>query len=206
MKVTIAILATLLVTTGALAQNRSAYYGPFTDAEAQLLSAVWPEIREAEDFDDINWPAHGLARAPGNREVQRLLSANWDEVRHAARFEQIDWDELAEDRPQTRDYDDERSQDRYDEQFQSGSGARGAGPFTRAEASLMSEAWPQIRAAEAFGDINWRAIGLSKAPGDRNAHRIMVDNWSELRKARHFDDIDWGATVDYRQQYGYRTR
>ena len=108
MKFTIAILAALLIATGAFAQDRGggAYYGPFTDAEAQLLSAVWPEIREAENYGDINWPAHGLARAPGSREVQRVMSANWPELRTASRFEQIDWDELVEDRaPQTQRYD-----------------------------------------------------------------------------------------------------
>ena len=57
---------------------------------ARLLSAVWPEIRAAEDYEDINWPAHGLARAPGSRDVQRVMSGNWDELRLAQRFEQID--------------------------------------------------------------------------------------------------------------------
>ncbi len=115
MKFTIAILAALLIATGAFAQDRGggAYYGPFTDAEAQLLSAVWPEIREAENYGDINWPAHGLARAPGSREVQRVMSANWPELRTASRFEQIDWDELVEGpAPQTRRYDSGRRTER----------------------------------------------------------------------------------------------
>jgi hypothetical protein len=188
MKVTIAILATLLVTTGALAQKAGAYYGPFTDAEAQLLSAVWPEIREAEDYESINWPAHGLARAPGNRDVQRLMAARWDEIRHAARFEQIDWDELTQDRPQTQQ------------------GAYDAGPFTREEAAVMSQFWPQIREAAEFDDVNWRSIGLSGAPGSREARRIMADNWGDLRESARFEDIDWRSTIDYRERYGYRTR
>ncbi len=203
MRTAIAILAALLVTTGALAQRAGAYYGPFTDAEAQLLSAVWPEIRGADDFEDINWPAHGLSRAPGKRDVLQLLSTNWDQVRRATRFEQIDWDALAEDRPQTHD---SRSYDRYEQQAPSGYGAQAAGPFTREEAAVMSRFWREIREAEEFADIDWRALGASGAPGSREARRIMVDNWNDMREAARFEDIDWGSTVDYREQYGYRTR
>ena len=98
MKTAIAILATMLLANAALAQDRGAYYGPFTDSEAQLLRAVWPEIREAANFEDINWSAHGLARAPGSREVQRAMAANWDEVRQARRFEEVDWTEVVDGR------------------------------------------------------------------------------------------------------------
>lgn len=187
MKFTIAILATILTATGAFAQDRGggAYYGPFTDAEAQLLSAVWPGIREAENYGDINWPAHGLARAPGSREVQRVMSANWPELRTASRFEQIDWDELVEGpAPQTRPYDSG-----------GGQSGRGVGPFTSAETAVMRDVWLQIREAGSYEDINWRALGLERAPGDRTAREIMASNWGQFREAARFDDINWAAST-----------
>jgi hypothetical protein len=195
MKFTIAMLAAIFVTTGALAQNRGgANYGPFTDAEAQLLSAVWPEIREAENYGDINWPAHGLARAPGSREVQRLMASNWPELRTASRFEQIDWDELLEVRgQQTRRYGED-SVDRFEREFPGDRSGRGAGPFTSAETAVMSQVWPQIREAARYEDINWRALGVERAPGDRTARAIMASNWGQLRGAARFEDINWAAT------------
>jgi hypothetical protein len=185
MKIAIAILATLVVATGALAQSRGAYYGPFTDAEAQLLSAVWPEIREAADYEDINWSAHGLSRAPGSREVQRAMAANWDEVRQARRFEEVDWTEVTGAR-------DARSRP-------SASPFTTSGPFNRDESELLSELWPQIREAANFDDINWRAHGLSRAPGTADAQRLMAAHWSEVRQAQRFEDIDWDRVVDERE-------
>jgi hypothetical protein len=58
--------------------------------------------------------------------------------------------------------------------------------------------WPEIREAANFGDINWRAMGFSGAPGDRDARRIMSRYWGELREAGSFEDIDWQATTGYR--------
>ena len=186
MKFTIAILAALLMATSAFAQNRGAgaYYGPFTDAEAQLLSAVWPQIREAENYEDINWPAYGLARSPGSRDVQRLMSANWPELRTASRFEQINWDKVVEGPPQqTRRYQNEGSQDRFERQYPGEQGRRGVGPFSSAETALMSRVWPQIREAARYDDIDWRALGISREPGDRTARNIMASNWGQLREA-----------------------
>ena len=183
MKFTIAILATLLLSTAALGQNRgaSAYYGPFTDPEAQLLSAVWPEIRVAANYEDINWPAHGLARAPGNRNAQRLMAENWRELRNASRFEQIDWDELADGSPQqTREQ-----------------GRGPIGPFGSEDAAVMSRVWSQIRVAGSYDDINWSAHGVSREPGDRTAHDIMAKYWGELREADRFEDINWQATTGW---------
>jgi hypothetical protein len=182
MKIAIAILATLVVAIGAFAQDRGAYYGPFTDAEAQLLSAVWPEIREAAAYEDINWPAHGLARAPGSRELQRAMAANWDQLRQARRFEEVDWTEVTNGR---------NARGR-----QSASPFTTDDPFTRDESELLSELWPQIREAANFDDINWRAHGLSRAPGTADAQRLMAANWSEVRRAQRFEDIDWDSVVD----------
>ena len=197
MKLTIAFLAALLVATSAFAQGRGdAYYGPFTESEAQLLSAVWPEIREAAHYGDINWPAHGLARAPGNRDVQRLMVVNWRELRTASRFEQVDWERLVgAPSQQSRRYEHEGSYDRFERQYPSESGGYGAGPFTSAESAVMSQVWPQIREAGSFQDINWRALGVERAPGDRQARSIMANHWGELREAERFEDIDWRVTT-----------
>jgi hypothetical protein len=69
----------------------------------------------------------------------------------------------------------------------------GAGPFTREEARRLSAVWSTIRGAENFHDINWRSVGLARAPGDRDARRFMAEDWGSLRRAERFDDIDWRA-------------
>jgi hypothetical protein len=192
MKTTIAIVATLL-TTASLAQAQ-AFYGPFTDAEAQLLSAVWPEIRAAEDFEDINWQAHGLARAPGTRDVQRRMSVSWDELRQARRFEQIDWNDLGN--GNSRAGRTQRPSQRFEEQF--------PGPFTSYgplapdDAEALASVWPHIREAARFEDINWASFGLARPPGTSDARRILAANWSAARREARFEDIDWDEIVDDR--------
>ena len=54
MRWTIAMCAMLLATFGAYGQLHGSS-GPFTNEEAQLMSAVWPKIREAATFEDIDW-------------------------------------------------------------------------------------------------------------------------------------------------------
>ena len=201
MKLAIAILAAI-VTGTALAQGR--FTGPFTGYEAEALSDVWPEIREAANFGDINWRAHGLDRAPGTPEAQRLLSANWNELRREPRFEDIDWDEYYDTR-----YSNNRSErsarsgraERYgrvDSGFPETERGYNDSPFTREEAAALSRAWGQIREAARFEDINWRAMGFSGPPGDRDARRTMSRYWGELREAGRFEDIDWQTTTGYR--------
>ena len=137
----------------------------------------------AERSSDDQEPAHGLARAPGSREVQRVMSANWPELRTASRFEQIDWDKFVEGpAPQTRRYESG-----------GGQSGRGVGPFTSAETAVMRDVWPQIREAGSYEDINWRALGLERAPGDRTAREIMASNWGQFREAERFEDINWAA-------------
>ncbi len=68
-----------------------------------------------------------------------------------------------------------------------------SGPFTREEARRLRDVWSTIREAENFGDINWRSVGLSRAPGDREARRFMASDWGSLRRAERFDDINWRA-------------
>ena len=199
MRRTIAFLAALFVATGLSAQ---AYYGPFTDAEAQLLSAVWPEIREAANYQDINWPAYGLNRAPGSRDVQRLMSQNWPELRRAQRFEQVDWDQYTQNAQRTSRY--ERSSDRFEQRFPGP--FTGYGPFTRDESQILAELWPQIREAARFDDINWRAFGLIRPPGDADARRVIAANWDQVRREDRFQDIDWDRVVDDRDLRTSRER
>lgn len=192
MKTLSAVLAALLVST-AFAQSRFGSTGPFTGYEADVLSDVWPEIREADEFEDINWRAHGLDRAPGSREAQRLLSTNWDEVRRADRFSSIDWDEIADGRFDNGRRDRRANDERFGRQYPADDGYE-VGPFTRQEASLISRLWPQIREAASYEDIDWRAHGV-REPGDREAQRIMSSNWGDLREADRFEDINWDATL-----------
>ena len=193
MKYVVAILASFMMTTAVQAQNRGGFStGPFTGYEAEALSELWPQIRQAENFEDINWRAHGISRAPGNSEAQRLLSANWDELRREPRFESIDW----------RDYYDAPTSraERYG-RVQTGlpENERGYGdsPFTRDEAAALSRSWGQIREAARFEDIDWRSAGLSGPPGDRDARRLMSRHWGQLREAGRFEEIDWQATTGY---------
>ena len=191
MRLAIAILVTLFTAATAQAQqHRDGFTGPLTGYEAELLSDVWSEIREAQRFEDINWREHGYNRAPASPEAERFLAANWQELRREERFADIDWDEYY-DKPARSN----RAQ-RYG-QAERGSAANETGssysPFTREETAAMSRSWGQIREAARFEDINWRAAGLSGAPGDREARRIMSQNWGQLREAGRFEDIDWRA-------------
>ncbi len=69
----------------------------------------------------------------------------------------------------------------------------GAGPFTREEARQLRSVWSTIREAANFYDINWRSVGLYRAPGNREARRFMAEDWGSLRRAEQFDDINWRA-------------
>lgn len=74
MRLAIAILLAVMTGMLAQAQSRDGSTGPFTGYEAETLSEVWPKIREAAHFEDINWQALGLQRAPGSPDAQRLLA------------------------------------------------------------------------------------------------------------------------------------
>lgn len=160
--------------------------GPYTAREAQLMSAVWSEIREAARFEDIEWETVGLGAPPGDAEAQRLTARHWDALRRAARFEDINWAQTADYRESSPSPFAER--DRLSE----------TGPFTSLEAELMSTVWPDIRQAGAFEDINWEIVGLNAPPGDARAHRLMSRYWGELRRAARFEDINWAETTGYR--------
>ena len=124
------------------------------------------------------------------------MAVNWRELRTAPRFEQIDWDRLVgSPSRQSRRYEREGSYDRFERQYPGESGGYDAGPFTSAEAAVMSQVWPQIREAGSFHDINWRALGVERAPGDRQARSIMASHWGELREAERFEDINWRTTT-----------
>lgn len=66
--------------------------GPFNDWEAEQMSRVWPEIRSARSFNQINWDAVGLDRAPGDYEARRIMAEHWDSLREAENFGDINWE------------------------------------------------------------------------------------------------------------------
>lgn len=167
--------------------------GPFTQREAALMSAVWPDIRETRSFGRIDWRDVGLAYAPGDAEARTLMAENWETLRRADEFEDIDWQATAGYRTSDRFRDDDNASFRRDRTSFSG-------PFTRREAELLSEVWPEIREAESFEQIDWEAFGVDYAPGDADARRLMAENWDALREAESFGDIDWEATTGDRRR------
>ncbi len=181
MALKLATFTILMLSAIGMAQADSSS-SPFSRQDEQLMSSVWPKIREAADFDDIDWKAVGLARPPGNSSAQRLIADNWSRLRTAPRFDDIDWSTI-------RDSGNRTSAQRYDEE---------TGPFTRDEARQLSAIWSKIRDANSFADVNWKAVGLSHAPGDREAQVFATAHWDSLRRAERFDDIDW------RKEYGDR--
>ena len=181
MKLKLATFAFLLLSALGMAQADSSS-APFSRQDEQLMSSVWPKIREARDYDDIDWKAVGLARPPGNSSAQRLMADNWSRLRTAPRCDDIDWSDV-------RDSGNRTSAQHYDED---------TGPFTRDEARQLSAVWSKIREANSFADIDWKAVGLSHAPGDRQAQAFVTAHWGSLRRAERFDDIDW------RKEYGDR--
>ena len=173
---------TILVLSAAGVARADSYSSPFSRHDEQLMSRVWPEIREARDFDNINWRSVGLSHAPGDSSAQRLMAENWSRLRTADRFDDIDWSAV-------RDSGSRTVAQRYDED---------TGPFSREEARELSSVWPTIRKASSFADVDWKAVGLSRAPGDREAQAFVTAHWDSLRRAERFEDIDW------RKEYGDR--
>jgi hypothetical protein len=163
---------------------------PFSRQDARLMSSVWPRVREAGNFADINWRSVGLSAAPGDLEARRFVAEHWSRLRTAAAFGDIDWRALGYeggDRSSSRAHGEARTGVNED-----------TGPFTRQEARDLRAVWSTIREAENFNDINWRSAGLARAPGDRQARRFMAEDWGSLRRAAQFDDIDWRA--EYRRR------
>jgi hypothetical protein len=200
MRYGIAVLAALLAATAAPAQDRGANSAPFTGYEAQAISDVWSEIRQAPAWDKIDWVAAGLNRAPGSPETQQLMAAHWSELRRAEYFGRIDWDEVVNgDRGRrAKRSDRRRSDDRLAEQFADANAGNDVGPFTSEEAAIVSRVWPRIREAADYEDIDWRALGI-REPGDRDARRVMAAYWGRLREAERFEDIKWTTTVASRR-------
>ena len=192
MKLAIAILVAVMTGTVAQAQSREGSAGPFTGYEAQTMSEVWPKIREAAHFDDINWQSLGLERAPGSPDAQRVLAANWEELRREPHFQDIDWSDYASHSSRAQRYG------RGEPSLSENESSYHDSPFTRDEYADMSRVWGEIRNAARYEDINWHAIGFSAPPGDHEARRLMSRDWGRLRKAERFDDINWQAETGYR--------
>lgn len=168
MRLAIAILGALVAAIAAHAQSRDGFRGPLTGYEAGLMSDVWYEIREAENFEDINWPAHGLNRAPASPEAQQFLATNWDELRREERFADIDWDRY---RPFTREesaamsraWERIRETARFEEIDWRAVGLSGP-PGDREARRLTEKYWGELRKAAHFEDINWQATTGYRAP------------------------------------------
>lgn len=190
MKATIAMVA-LLFAAGAGAQWRGSE-APFTRDEADVLAELWPQIREAARFDDINWRAYGLVRAPGDPAAREVMDDNWNEIRQARRFDDIDWDDYSRVSDLRSDRDRER---RFAGGFGGSVDSLDGNPFTREEELALARVWGEIRGAAEFEDINWRSVGLSRAPGSREARRVMSRHWGQIREAARFEDINWAATT-----------
>jgi hypothetical protein len=184
MKLSLPTFTILLLSAVGIAQAEWSA-SPFSRQDARLMSSVWPTIREARDFDDIDWRAVRLSGAPGDLEARRFQAEHWSQLRTAASFDDIDWRASgyeSSDRSSPRGHGEARNG--YNDQ---------TGPFTRQEARTLRRVWPTIREAANFDDINWRAVGIARAPGDRAARDFIAADWDSLRRAAQFDDIDWRA-------------
>ncbi len=172
MRATVTTLAVLGLAACAVAQEDVSFAdssGPFSREAAARMSEVWPEVRQADEYADINWRAIGLDEAPGDARAQRVLAANWDSLRQASDFRDIDWEsstgyDASEDRFRTEDAGPfgRRNEASFDDSSY-------AGPFTRREAEVLADVWPQIRQAGSYQDIDWEAVGVDYAPGDARA-------------------------------------
>jgi len=187
MKLKLATSVILVLFAVGIARADSSY-SPFSRHETQLMSSVWSTIREARDFGDIDWSSVGLADVPGDVEAQRLMAEHWSRLRTASRFDDIDWRAIRDDEDRAAGLDRGSPGRDYHSD---------TGPFTREEARQMRAVWPRIREAENFADIDWRSVGLGRAPGSRDARAFMAEQWDSLRRAARFDDIDWQA--EYRR-------
>ena len=183
MKLNLATSIVFMFFAVGIAQADSSY-SPFSRQETEVIRSVWPDIRQARDFADIDWRSVGFRSAPGDEEAQRLMSEHWTRLRGAAEFDDIDWRAI-------RDDEDRSSGPNRGDRGRDYTGD--TGPFSRDDARQMRAAWPKIREAENYVDINWRAIGFARAPGDRAAREFMAERWESLRRAAKFDDIDWQA-------------
>src|SRR5690554_2004126 len=90
MRLIVAIVAAVCVMAAVPAQEDNA--SPFTRWEVEQLSEVWPHIRTAGRFEDINWEAMGFRSAPGDAEARRLMEEHWGELRVAENFQDINWE------------------------------------------------------------------------------------------------------------------
>lgn len=63
-----------------------------TAADKTFLSKVWPIVRVAAQWSDINWQAIGYPRGPLiSSAANSLMAELWPEIRVAAQFSHINW-------------------------------------------------------------------------------------------------------------------
>jgi hypothetical protein len=63
---------------------------PFLQSDYQKLSALFPQIRSAANWNDINWDVIG-GKPQLTAGVEDFISANWRAIRPAANFQDINW-------------------------------------------------------------------------------------------------------------------
>src|SRR5262245_53104945 len=136
MTLKLATLTVLALSAIGLAQADSSS-SPFSSQETQVMSGVWHKIREAKDFDDIDWHSVGLTSAAGASEAHRVMADHWSKLRTAADFDDIDWRAIRDD-----DGSSGHSRASSSSDFDADTG-----PFTRDEARELSSVWPKIRDA-----------------------------------------------------------
>lgn len=63
---------------------------PFLQSDYQKLAALFPQVRSAANWSDINWAAHG-GKPQLTAGVEDFIAANWNAIRPAANFQDINW-------------------------------------------------------------------------------------------------------------------
>lgn len=65
---------------------------PIQSQDFQAIAGLWPTIRSAARFEDINWAAHGFPNGPPvSPETQAMLSQQWGVIRNAANLSDVNW-------------------------------------------------------------------------------------------------------------------
>ncbi len=63
-----------------------------TDRDLQILRDVWPQVRSAANWTDINWSAIGMPQGPQlSPAADAAIKHVWPQVHVAARFDDVNW-------------------------------------------------------------------------------------------------------------------
>lgn len=67
---------------------------PFQQSDYQALSSIFPQVRSAANWSDINWDALG-GKPQLSDGVENFIASNWGAIRPAANFGDINWNASA---------------------------------------------------------------------------------------------------------------